>query len=59
MSVDLPAVHVQVDIVEDRLSADADGQMLDLQTAGVFAVARVRMQMWDHESASRIVSMFL
>ena len=55
----LAAVHVQVDIVEDRLAADADGQMLDLQTAGVFAVARVRMQMWDHESASRIVSMFL
>ena len=34
-----------------------DGQMLDFQTAGVFTVACVRVQMWDHESASRMVSM--
>ena len=55
----LAAVHMQGDVVQDRLAADMDGQMLDFQAAGVFAVARVRVQMWNHESASRIVSMFL
>ena len=53
----LAAVHMQVDVVQDRLAADMDGQMLDFQTAGVFTVACVRVQMWDHESASRMVSM--
>ena len=53
----LAAVHMQVDIVQDRLTADMDGQMLDFQAAGVFAVARVRVQMWNHESASRMLSM--
>ena len=48
---------MQVDIVQDRLAADMDGQMLDFQAAGVFAVARVRVQMWNHESASRMMSM--
>ena len=53
----LAAVHMQVDIVQNRLAADMDGQMLDFQAAGVFAVARVRVQMWNHESASRMMSM--
>ena len=53
----LAAVHMQVDVVQNRLAADMDGQMLDFQTAGVFTVACVRVQMWDHESASRMVSM--
>ena len=53
----LAAVHMQVDIVQDRLAADMDGQMLDFQAAGMFAVARVRVQMWNHESASRMMSM--
>ena len=54
----LAAVHMQVDIVQDGLAADMDGQMLDFQAAGVFAVAAVRVFEWYHPNASFMVSIF-
>jgi hypothetical protein len=54
---DLPAVHVQVHVVEDRVRADADGQILNLETARAVAAARVVVGKRYHPSASPIVSM--
>jgi len=53
---DLPAVHVEVHVVEDRVRADADGQILNLETARAVAAARVVVGKRYHPSASFIVS---
>ena len=52
----LAAVHVQVDIVQNGVAADMDGQVFNFQAAGVAAVACMRVCMRYHPSASRMVS---
>ena len=54
----LPAVHVQVDVIQNGVAADMDGQVFNFQAAGVAAVACMRVCMRYHPSASRMVSMF-
>ena len=53
---DLAAVHMQVDMLQHRVAAEADGQVFNFQTAGVLAAAAVVMAV-IHESASFNVSM--
>ena len=52
---DLTAVHVQIDVCQRLLCTEADGEIFDLQTAGVAAVAALMVDDGLHFSASLIV----
>ena len=54
---DLPAVHMQVDIVENHVGSDFHRQVFNFEAAGIFAAAGSCVSV-DHPSASFTMSMF-
>ena len=54
---DLPAVHVQVNVVQNDVRADSDRQVFNFQAARVFAAAGMG-HIVNHPSASFIVLIF-